>query len=294
MSYIKKHLFSITVFLATVLIGVTVLGISLPTAKPLLKKSASQSSKMKYKEVIRFSAIGDSLTEGVGDSTDSGGYVPLLKNDLVDTEKISVVESYNHGKAGDTVKDLIKRINNSKSIQEDLKKSDFITITIGGNDLMKVIKSELLNGLTYETFKKPSEEYQSNLKDLYKLVRRFNKNAPIYQLGIYNPFYLSLDNMDQLQEVVDFWNQASKERVEKSKNSSFISINEALYKGLDGQKAFGTEEIIKNDEEEKESGINNLISDTDNFHPNSLGYQIIANAFKDELVRTKNEWLESK
>ncbi|MDF0479982.1 GDSL-type esterase/lipase family protein [Vagococcus sp. PNs007] len=294
MSYIKKHLFSITIFLATVVVAVIILGLSLPTAKPLLKKTASQSSKVKYKEVIRFSAIGDSLTEGIGDSTDSGGYVPLLKNDLVEAEKISVVESYNHGKAGDTVEDLMKRINNSKTIQEDLKKSDFITITIGGNDLMKVIKSELLNGLTYETFKKPSEEYQSNLKDLYKLVRRFNKKAPIYQLGIYNPFYLSLDNMDQLQEIVDFWNQASKEVVVKSKNSSFISINEALYKGLDGQRAFGNDDTIQSNDEEKESGINNLISDTDNFHPNSLGYQIIANAFKDELVRTKNEWLESK
>ena len=294
MAYIKKHMFSITVFIMVVVIGVVALAFSLPTAKPSLKHTASQSNKMKYKEIIRFSAIGDSLTEGVGDSTNSGGYVPLLKNDLVDAEKIPVVESYNHGKAGDTVDDLIKRINDSKAIQDDLKKSDFITVTIGGNDLMKVIKSELLNGLTYETFNKPSEEYQSNLKELYKLVRRFNKKAPIYQLGIYNPFYLSLDNMDQLQEIVDFWNQASKEVVNQSKNSYFISINEELYKGLDGQKAFGDNEISESKEAKKEAGINNLISDIDNFHPNSLGYQIIANAFKDELVTTKKEWLESK
>lgn len=34
------------------------------------------------KEKLHYIAIGDSLTEGVGDQTKQGGFVPLVANDL--------------------------------------------------------------------------------------------------------------------------------------------------------------------------------------------------------------------
>jgi lysophospholipase L1-like esterase len=36
---------------------------------------------------------------------------------------------------------------------------------------------------------------------------------------------------------------------------------------------------------------NNVLYDKDKFHPNNIGYQLMAKAVKDELISTKNEWL---
>jgi lysophospholipase L1-like esterase len=34
-----------------------------------------------------------------------------------------------------------------------------------------------------------------------------------------------------------------------------------------------------------------VLYDKDKFHPNNIGYQLMAKAVKDELISTKNEWL---
>ena len=52
------------------------LSVAIPKAKPLLKQEKVATTAQKSKEVIH-TAIGDSLTEGIGDLTNSGGFVPL-------------------------------------------------------------------------------------------------------------------------------------------------------------------------------------------------------------------------
>ena len=47
-----------------------------PKAKPLLKARESVQL-LKNQKVIHYTAIGDSLTEGIGDLTNSGGFVLL-------------------------------------------------------------------------------------------------------------------------------------------------------------------------------------------------------------------------
>ena len=43
---------------------------------------------------------------------------------------------------------------------------------------------------------------------------------------------------------------------------------------------------------ESSSGTkNNVLYEEDHFHPNNLGYQLMANAVRDKLIETQEQWL---
>ncbi|RSU15769.1 hypothetical protein CBF29_00625 [Vagococcus elongatus] len=273
----KKNAVSLTVFFISLALSIFIFLKVFPAEKDLM---VTLDIPDKQTDSLFFVAIGDSLTEGVGDSTESGGFVPLLEDMLAEEAKLNVVESANHGKSGDRSDQVFSRIKKSKDIQEDLAKADFITLTVGGNDLMKIIKSDLFSDINFETFKKPKENYQKNLEKLLALIREYNKTAPIYQLGVYNPFYLSFNQITEMQEIVDLWNLTAEESIKSFDDVFFVPINDNIYSGMNTTN------------ENSENGVNNLLSDADNFHPNNLGYQIIANEFKSKLMTTTKLWLE--
>lgn len=251
------------------------------------------------KETVTIVSLGDSLTEGIGDSTESGGYVPLLKQNISSETEVGTIITHNFGQAGDRSDQILTRLKKDDKQQEEITKADVITLSVGGNDLLKVIKKNFFKQLDLTSFEKPRDSYKDNLKELLKELRKLNPNAPIYQLGIYNPFYLNLQEVTLLQEVVDYWNKGTNEVFLTQTSSYFIPINDVLYKGIDGQIGIGetsqgkrinhllTEPIT----DSKDKSLNNLMSDIDNFHPNNLGYQLIANEITKEMMRTKSEWL---
>ena len=59
-----------------------------------------------------------------------------------------------------------------------------------------------------------------------------------------------------------------------------MPINDLIYQG--------------NEDGEKQSDVNNLLSEADSFHPNNTGYQIIANTFRDEMLKTQKLWIRKK
>ncbi|MFP9045162.1 GDSL-type esterase/lipase family protein, partial [Enterococcus faecalis] len=89
------------------------------------------------KEKLHYIAIGDSLTEGVGDQTKQGGFVPLVANDLKDRYNLTAVETENYGVNGERSDQILKRVKTKEEIRNNIKTADFITLTVGGNDLMK-------------------------------------------------------------------------------------------------------------------------------------------------------------
>lgn len=70
---------------------------------------------------INYVAIGDSLTQGVGDKTSQGGFVPLFAHDLDDTYDVSVVYQ-NFGVAGNTSKQIYNQIPKKQKFNQRLKK----------------------------------------------------------------------------------------------------------------------------------------------------------------------------
>ena len=273
-------------FLVVTLASFFVFSQMIPKAPARLRTDETATQAVAVKNNIRFVAIGDSLTEGVGDETTSGGYVPLVASTLEEAFSINSIEIENYGVAGDRSTQILKRINEQQEIQDDIASAEIISVTVGGNDLMKVIQNNIL-GLSVEKFEKPGEKYQANLTKLLTTIRQLNSTAPIYVLGIYNPYYIYFPEITEMQTIIDQWNTRTQAVVEQEERMYFVPINDLIYQGI-----ISDEEASEVPDADTLNELrNNAIYEGDNFHPNYNGYQLIAKAFTNKMKETKDDWL---
>lgn len=252
----------------------------LPSAEPVMTKPSTSDKK----KVVTYVAIGDSLTKGVGDSTNQGGFVPLLAQSLTNETDLEF-KAINYGVAGNTSSQILSRMREKKEIRKDLKQAQLLTITVGGNDLRKAILEDTSN-LDLDRFDKPSKTYVKNLKQIIELARKDNPDLPIYVVGIYNPLYLNFPDLTELQTLVDQWNQRTEETLSAYQGVYFVPINDLLYKGIDGQSGVTESELGK------ETVTNDALYDEDSFHPNNTGYEIIKEAVLEKIHATEKKWFE--
>ncbi|HRM23563.1 MAG: SGNH/GDSL hydrolase family protein [Enterococcus aquimarinus] len=273
-------------FLVVTLASFFVFSQMIPKAPARLRTDETATQAVAVKNNIRFVAIGDSLTKGVGDETASGGYVPLVASTLEEAFSINSIEIENYGVAGDRSTQILKRINEQQEIQDDIASAEIISVTVGGNDLMKVIQNNIL-GLSVEKFEKPGEKYQANLTKLLTTIRQLNSTAPIYILGIYNPYYIYFPEITEMQTIIDQWNTRTQAVVEQEERMYFVPINDLIYQGI-----ISDEEASEVPDADTLNELrNNAIYEGDNFHPNYNGYQLIAKAFTNKMKETKDDWL---
>lgn len=281
MSKKKNILTGFAFFLASLLLFIVIFSVLIPKSDTELTKKdflAQEATPFKYV------AIGDSLTEGVGDTTNQGGFVPLLAQSLTDTYDYQVTAS-NYGVSGNTSKQILQRMQEKTDIQKSLAKADMMTLTVGGNDVMAVIRKNLMS-LSVSSFTKPAKSYQKRLRQIIELARAENEDLPIYVLGIYNPFYLNFPDMTEMQEIVDNWNDATENVTEEYDNVYFVPINDELYKRING------EEGIVSTSGDQTTVINDALFSSDHFHPNNIGYQIMSDVTMEKISETKEEWKE--
>ncbi|PCH12714.1 Spore germination lipase LipC [Streptococcus parauberis] len=262
-------------FFATCLIlSILFLNFVIPNSDSQIKRMDYIQSKTK---IINYVALGDSLTEGVGDSTGQGGFVPLLANDIRDNLDVEV-SSQNYGISGNTSQQILKRMQSDNALKNDLKKADILTITVGGNDVMAVIRKNLAN-LKVSSFELPEKNYQLRLQKIVKLARKDNNDLHIYILGIYNPFYLNFPEMTEMQNVINNWNNKTKEVTSQFEHVHYVPINKQLYRGIDGQ-----EGIVQSDGDQTRV-VNDALFNQDHFHPNNIGYQIMSDAVLESILK---------
>lgn len=227
--------------------------------------SEKQASAVVYQEVpadfiprkLTVISAGDSLTEGVGDSTKSGGYLPYLRTLLEDEKGIKEVDFFNFGVKGNRTSQLLKRLE-SEEIKEVLPTADLVILTIGGNDIMKVAKDHFEN-LQLSVFEKEKEVYINNLFQIMNAIIRINPDASIVLVGVYNPFSQWFSDVKELDQIVSDWNMASQRVVANYSNAYFVDI----------------EDLFKNPAES--------LLYKDNFHPNDRGYELIAERLNETL-----------
>lgn len=206
---------------------------------------------------IRIISAGDSLTEGVGDSTKTGGYLPYLRTLLEEEKGIKEVDFYNFGVKGNRTPQLLKRLQ-TEEIKETLYTADLVILTVGGNDIMKVVRDNISN-LQLSVFEKEREVYINNLIEIMNSIIRVNPEAYIVLVGVYNPFSQWFSDIKELDQIVSEWNEASQWVVANYSNAYFVGI----------------EDLFINPAE-------NLLH-TDNFHPNDKGYELIAERLNETL-----------
>lgn len=212
-----------------------------------LKEEIPQDFIPKIYHVV---SVGDSLTQGVGDSTNRGGYLPYLEEHLEEQKGIKDAVIQNYGVKGNRTSQILHRIQTTE-IRGALKKADIVMITTGGNDVMKVVRENFLE-LELDDFDHELNLYQENLNSILESIREENKEALICLIGLYNPFYSYFTDIKELNTVMDNWNEVSQIVLANYENTIFVDIAEDF----------------------KDSEENLLF--TDYFHPNDRGYELIA------------------
>ncbi|WP_257391429.1 SGNH/GDSL hydrolase family protein [Cytobacillus gottheilii] len=196
-------------------------------------------------------SVGDSLTQGVGDSTKKGGYVPYTETLLEEERGIADVVFKNFGVRGNRSDQLLKKLKTDE-VKESIAEADLVLVTIGGNDIMKVVR-ENFTGLNLQAFAQQKTIYEKNLQDVLETINEYNPRAEIGLIGLYNPFLTWFSDIREIDEIMSDWNETSKTILGQYSNTFFVDVDDI----------FQTE------------GENLLY--TDYFHPNDRGYEKMGN-----------------
>ncbi|MBM5607577.1 SGNH/GDSL hydrolase family protein [Listeria ivanovii] len=220
------------------------------------KKETKQSDTKvdKKQATFKITALGDSLTYGVGD-IEGGGYVRVVEDHYKKATKN--VEQVNLAISGAKSEQLLKQLD-QKEVQNQIKSANIILMTIGGNDLFR--GGEALDDFASDAIKQAETSYEKNLQQIYQTIQKLNPTAPVFHIGLYNPF-MTLENATEMSSVVAKWNMDSQNLTQKEKGIIYIPTFDLFQQNGEAYLA------------------------TDKFHPNHAGYQFIGNRVT-EVIQT--------
>ncbi|WP_171016943.1 GDSL-type esterase/lipase family protein [Pseudalkalibacillus caeni] len=203
---------------------------------------------------VTFTSIGDSLSFGIGD-TDDHGYLGDVKK-LYESKCNFNVNVEDYGVPDDTSRQLLARLE-TINVKEALSEANIIIVNIGTNDFLNSVGTSLFN-LNTEKLQSGKKIYRSNLKKTIAKIRRENRTAPIYFVGLYNPYPEKLADT-RLSRVIADWNNEIKSLASEKKNINYIGTQK-LFKGKEKATYF-----------------------SDSLHPNELGYKLVSNKIFSEI-----------
>lgn len=196
---------------------------------------------------LHYLALGDSLTDGVGDEYSQDGYVGRLADSLLTWPSISEVDVDNRGKRGRRSDQLLKLVKKGH-YDEEFQQAQLISLTMGGNDVMKVVKQDLFN-LKRDAFDKELRTYKQRYSKIVEGIRAKNPTVPILLIGFYNPFSIVTNEANEFDTIITEWNNVIEEVASEDSNACYVSV----------------EDLFDSNEE--------LVYHTDFFHPNAKGYE---------------------
>lgn len=206
---------------------------------------------------IHVVGLGDSLTEGIGDELKRGGYFGRVTEAMTEWIGVEEVNASNLAKKGRRSDQLLEQLEES-DVQEQLKEADVILFTIGGNDIMKVIKRNLFK-LKVQPFYDELKQFELRLDEVLSILRSLNGDAIIIVGGLYNPFSVVATEPVELEEIMADWNEAIEVRAALDDKVCFVPVSDLFYSN------------------------ENLVYHTDFFHPNAKGYVQMADRYIETI-----------
>lgn len=188
--------------------------------------------------------LGDSIGFGIGDEPDMGigkRYAALIapENPMTVTN-LSVA-----GASSADLAALVAAPENAAFISA----ADLIIVSIGGNDLNRL---QYQDAPSLDTaFQEIFNSYQKNLEATLNRLRTMNPEAQIALIGLYNPYP---DQDPQKSQKLLEWNYQTQLIAATDKKTAYIPIDDAFKYHLQTYLA------------------------ADQFHPSSIGYQVIVDA----------------
>lgn len=195
---------------------------------------------------VFYLALGDSLTRGVGDETQDYGYTIRLQQELEKWPMVEEVELDNRGKNGRRSNQLLSLLKRGH-YDEELEKANLVTITLGGNDVMKIVKKNLFS-MKKSMFDKELPKFAKRYEQVIAEIRRVNPEVPIILVGFYNPFSIVVDEITPFDPIISEWNDEIEKLAATDENACFVSVEDLFVSNED------------------------MVYHVDFFHPNSTGY----------------------
>ncbi|GHH97416.1 SGNH/GDSL hydrolase family protein [Neobacillus kokaensis] len=214
------------------------------------------------KKVIDYVALGDSLAAGFTPDNKPGiGYPVYLKERFEQSQY--TVGYKNFAVPGYTSVHLLNDVLGREDVQAKIKDAEFITIDIGGNDILAALKEDP----TGKTQIVPSaiKSAAFNIYTILQTIGTINPNAKVYVMGYYNTFpYLPADQQAVLLSVLDVLNY-NIEQVTKTNGDTFVPISKIIAKDYE-----------------------TYLPNPSNIHLSEEGYQIVAKEFWKVIDKSKN------
>ncbi|MDN6626032.1 MAG: GDSL-type esterase/lipase family protein [Pisciglobus halotolerans] len=222
------------------------------------------------KKSIHLVAIGDSLTQGVGDSQDAGGYVPRIQKKLTSLNSVKEVVADNYGVAGERSDEILSRMTENEKMKNDLKTADIVVLTAGGNDILQVFKKEKL-AVSTDSFEKTLEDYRENLKTILEQIHLQNTQSQVYVFGLYNPYSAVFADVSEMKMILDEWNGSIDEIVSSDSQGTFLPIQTIFSQPKKQTKNLDT--ATSSELQQYDATDNPYLYEKDLFHPNDAGYE---------------------
>jgi lysophospholipase L1-like esterase len=259
-----------------------------PTTTPASSERASRDLPLPAIRVVPsgdgrintklYLALGDSLSGGVGASVyHEKGFVPLIHDALGPDFAL-----LNLGIAGHTSTELIQEGPLERAIGEIEERNhddnpdnnvEFVTLEIGGNDLLDIFFDYVLPGRCpsvavglerpdcVDQLRRALDGYEPNLDQILDRLREVDPDLEIFLMTLYNPFSAGTPEHDELAEL-------------------------ALEGRADTPFPEGLQDIIRRQAEANDvhlveiyphfAGKANELIALDRIHPNDAGYRVMA------------------
>ena len=171
---------------------------------------------------IRYVALGDSIAYGYGlDNREEDSYVGLVKNYFEET--YDYVVTANFGQNGMRSEELLDILTNSENenyrkYRATLSYADVVTLSIGSNDLLHLIRLDFNMGEAIrekaEIFRQACSDFAERFPKIIKEIHRINPHVKIYANNVYNPakglsFYAGI--YDVAERYINLLNEAFEE-----------------------------------------------------------------------------------
>ncbi|MDF2788776.1 MAG: hypothetical protein K0S80_1874 [Neobacillus sp.] len=214
-------------------------------------RSSSASTK-----VINLVAIGDSITHGVGDP-EKKGYIEGVKVKLEEKLRAPVKVSNFAIPRYSTDKVLVQM--RDKKITAQIKKANYIILYIGTNDFRKSANYQF-NPLDVKQINKGKVTFTTNLYNIIENIKKDNSVAPIFVLGLYQP-YVEYSNQEEILNTIKLWNDEIVKVADHFEHTYFVPALDLF--------------------QDKPKG--SYFSDS--LHPNPAGYQLITDRLSEKIVK---------
>ncbi len=191
--------------------------------------------------------LGDSISRGTGDEAGKGYAADVLeairKSGATDAANLAV-----NGAESQDVLDVVKTVNAARLAAG----ADWILLSVGGNDLSHALPRVAAAATSpLEAIGEARSRYVTNLREILARVREANPGAPVYLLGLYDPFGNEGAQARLAASVVLAWNHLLEETALAFPGVTVIPTFDLFYGRPDRLAA-------------------------DRFHPNGRGHQAIA------------------